>query len=193
MSNISLIVGLGNPGKEYAQTRHNAGFWFVEQLADRYGISLKAEPKFHGFTGRGQIEGHDVRLLLPTTFMNRSGQSVVPFAKFYQVTPEAILIAHDELDMDPGIIRLKTGGGHGGHNGLRDIVPHIGPNFHRLRIGIGHPGSKERVTGHVLGKAPSSEQDLMDAAIDHALSKVKMLVDGQVSQAMNQINAYKPA
>ncbi|APU48049.1 aminoacyl-tRNA hydrolase [Acinetobacter junii] len=193
MSNISLIVGLGNPGKEYAQTRHNAGFWFVEQLADRYGISLKAEPKFHGFTGRGQIEGHDVRLLLPTTFMNRSGQSVVPFAKFYQVTPEAILIAHDELDMDPGIIRLKTGGGHGGHNGLRDIVPHIGPNFHRLRIGIGHPGSKERVSGHVLGKAPSSEQDLMDAAIDHALSKVKMLVDGQVSQAMNQINAYKPA
>lgn len=193
MSNISLIVGLGNPGKEYAQTRHNAGFWFVEQLADRYGIPLKAEPKFHGFTGRGQIEGHDVRLLLPTTFMNRSGQSVVPFAKFYQVTPEAILIAHDELDMDPGIIRLKTGGGHGGHNGLRDIVPHIGPNFHRLRIGIGHPGSKERVSGHVLGKAPSSEQDLMDAAIDHALSKVKMLVDGQVSQAMNQINAYKPA
>lgn len=193
MSNISLIIGLGNPGKEYAQTRHNAGFWFVEQLADRYGISLKAEPKFHGFTGRGQIEGHDVRLLLPTTFMNRSGQSVVPFAKFYQVTPEAILIAHDELDMDPGIIRLKTGGGHGGHNGLRDIVPHIGPNFHRLRIGIGHPGSKERVSGHVLGKASSSEQDLMDAAIDHALSKVKMLVDGQVSQAMNQINAYKPA
>ena len=193
MSNISLIVGLGNPGSEYAQTRHNAGFWFVEQLADRYGISLKADPKFHGYSGRGQIEGHDVRLLLPTTFMNRSGQSVVPFAKFYQVAPEAILIAHDELDMDPGVIRLKTGGGHGGHNGLRDIVPHIGANFHRLRIGIGHPGSKERVSGHVLGKAPSSEQALMDAAIDHALSKVKMLVDGQVSQAMNQINAYKPA
>ncbi|ENX17610.1 peptidyl-tRNA hydrolase [Acinetobacter sp. CIP 64.2] len=193
MSNISLIVGLGNPGKEYAQTRHNAGFWFVEQLADRYGISLKADPKFHGYSGRGQIEGHDVRLLLPTTFMNRSGQSVVPFAKFYQVAPEAILIAHDELDMNPGIIRLKTGGGHGGHNGLRDIVPHIGANFHRLRIGIGHPGSKDRVSGHVLGKAPSSEQGLMDAAIDHALSQVKMLVDGQVSQAMNQINAYKPA
>jgi PTH1 family peptidyl-tRNA hydrolase len=193
VSNISLIVGLGNPGKEYAQTRHNAGFWFVEQLADRYGISLKADPKFHGYSGRGQIEGHDVRLLLPTTFMNRSGQSVVPFAKFYQVAPEAILIAHDELDMNPGIIRLKTGGGHGGHNGLRDIVPHIGANFHRLRIGIGHPGAKERVSGHVLGKAPSSEQDLMDAAIDHALSQVKILVDGQVSQAMNQINAYKPA
>ena len=193
MTKISLIVGLGNPGKEYAQTRHNAGFWFVEQLADRYEISLKADPKFHGISGRGNIEGHDVRLLLPSTFMNRSGQSVVPFTKFYQIQPEAILIAHDELDMNPGVIRLKTGGGHGGHNGLRDIVPHIGANFHRLRIGIGHPGAKERVSGHVLGKAPSSEQALMDAAIDHALSKVKMLVDGQVSQAMNQINAYKPA
>ncbi|MFV5345496.1 aminoacyl-tRNA hydrolase [Acinetobacter oleivorans] len=192
MSNISLIVGLGNPGSEYAQTRHNAGFWFIEQLANKYGIILKNDPKFHGISGRGNIEGHDVRLLLPTTFMNRSGQSVVPFAKFYQIAPEAILIAHDELDMNPGVIRLKTGGGHGGHNGLRDIVPHIGPNFHRLRIGIGHPGSKERVSGHVLGKAPSSEQSLMDAAIDHALSKVKLLVQGQVPQAMNQINAYKP-
>jgi PTH1 family peptidyl-tRNA hydrolase len=193
VSNISLIIGLGNPGKEYAQTRHNAGFWFVEQLADRYGITLKADPKFHGYSGRGQIEGHDTRLLLPTTFMNRSGQSVVPFAKFYQISTEAILIAHDELDMNPGVIRLKSGGGHGGHNGLRDIVPHIGANFHRLRIGIGHPGSKEQVSGHVLGKAPSSEQALMDAAIEYALSKTKMLVQGQVSQAMNQINAYKPA
>lgn len=191
MNKISLIVGLGNPGKEYAQTRHNAGFWFVEQLADRYGITLKSDPKFHGISGRGNIEGHDVRLLLPTTFMNRSGQSVVPFSKFYQINPEAILIAHDELDMNPGVIRLKTGGGHGGHNGLRDIVPHIGANFHRLRIGIGHPGAKDRVSGHVLGKAPKSEQDLIDAALDHALSKVSLLVDGQVSQAMNQINAYK--
>ena len=193
MSNISLIVGLGNPGSEYAQTRHNAGFWFVERLAEQYGITLKKDPKFNGFSGRGNIEGQDVRLLLPTTFMNLSGKSVVPFAKFYNIAPESILIAHDELDMDPGVIRLKTGGGHGGHNGLRDIVPHIGANFHRLRIGIGHPGAKERVSGHVLGKAPSSEQALMDAAIAHALSQVKMLVSGQVPQAMNHINAYKPA
>ena len=192
MANISLIVGLGNPGKEYAQTRHNAGFWFVEQLADQYGITLKADPKFHGSSGRGNIEGQDVRLLLPTTFMNRSGQSVVPFAKFYQIAPEAMLIAHDELDMNPGIIRLKTGGGHGGHNGLRDIVPHTGPNFHRLRIGIGHPGSKERVSGHVLSKAPSSEQTLMNDALAHALGRIKILVNGDVQQAMNQINAYKP-
>ncbi|AVH14763.1 aminoacyl-tRNA hydrolase [Acinetobacter indicus] len=192
MSNISLIVGLGNPGTEYAQTRHNAGFWFVERLADQYGISLKADPKFKGISGRGNIEGQDVRLLLPTTFMNRSGQSVVPFAKFYQIAPEAMLIAHDELDMNPGIIRLKTGGGHGGHNGLRDIVPHTSPNFHRLRIGIGHPGSKERVSGHVLSKAPSQEQGLMDDALSHALSRMKLLVNGEIQQAMNQINAYKP-
>ena len=192
MSKISLIVGLGNPGSEYAQTRHNAGFWFVERLAEQYGIALKADPKYKGISGRGKIEGQDVRLLLPTTFMNLSGQSVVPFAKFYQIAPEAMLIAHDELDMDPGVIRLKTGGGHGGHNGLRDIVPHTGPNFHRLRVGIGHPGSKERVSGHVLSKAPSSEQKLMDDALHHALSRIKLLVNGEVQQAMNQINAYKP-
>nr|WP_218954713.1 MULTISPECIES: aminoacyl-tRNA hydrolase [unclassified Acinetobacter] len=186
-----MIVGLGNPGSECAQTRHNAGFWFVERLAEQYGIQLKADPKYKGISGRGNIEGQDVRLLLPTTFMNLSGQSVVPFAKFYQIAPEAMLIAHDELDMNPGVIRLKTGGGHGGHNGLRDIVPHIGPNFHRLRIGIGHPGSKERVSGHVLGKAPSSEQGLMDDAIAHALSRTKLLVSGEIQQAMNQINAYK--
>ena len=191
MSKLSLIVGLGNPGSEYAQTRHNAGFWFVERLAEQYGIQLKADPKYKGISGRGNIEGQDVRLLLPTTFMNLSGQSVVPFAKFYQIAPEAMLIAHDELDMNPGVIRLKTGGGHGGHNGLRDIVPHIGPNFHRLRIGIGHPGSKERVSGHVLGKALSSEQGLIDDAIAHALSRTKLLVSGEIQQAMNQINAYK--
>ncbi|WP_353171184.1 aminoacyl-tRNA hydrolase [Acinetobacter rudis] len=192
MSNISLIVGLGNPGKEYAQTRHNAGFWFVEQIADRYNIPLKVDTKFHGLSGRGNVEGHDVRLLLPSTFMNRSGQSVVPFAKFYQIAPESILIAHDELDMNPGVIRLKSGGGHGGHNGLKDIVPHIGANFQRLRIGIGHPGAKELVSGHVLSKAPSNEQNLMDDAIHHALSRLSLLLDGQIQQAMNQINAYKP-
>ena len=192
MSKISLIVGLGNPGTEYAQTRHNAGFWFVQRLAEQYGIQLKGDPKYKGISGRGNIEGQDVRLLLPTTFMNLSGQSVVPFAKFYQIAPEAILIGHDELDMNPGVIRLKTGGGHGGHNGLKDIVPHIGSNFHRLRIGIGHPGSKERVSGHVLSKAPSSEQNLMDDAIAHALSRIQLLVNGDIQQAMNQINAYKP-
>lgn len=189
---ISLIVGLGNPGSEYAQTRHNAGFWFVEQIADKYNIPLKKESKYNAFAGRGQIEGHDVRLLLPQTYMNRSGQSVVPFAKFYQISTPNILIAHDELDIDAGFIRLKSGGGHGGHNGLRDIVPHIGADFHRLRIGIGHPGAKDKVSGYVLGKAPKAEQDLMDSAISTALDNLSLLVNGQISQAMNHINAYKP-
>jgi len=192
VSIFSLFVGWRTQVCEYANPRHNAGFWFVERLADQYGITLKKDPKFNGFSGRGNIEGQDVRLLLPTTFMNLSGKSVVPFAKFYNIAPESILIAHDELDMNPGIIRLKTGGGHGGHNGLRDIVPHIGPNFHRLRIGIGHPGSKDRVSGHVLSKPLSSEQELIDDAIAHALARAKMLVNGEVQQAMNQINAYKP-
>lgn len=187
---ISLIVGLGNPGTEYAQTRHNAGFWYVERLAQRYGISLKSESRFHGLTGRGQIEGHDVRLLLPSTFMNRSGQAVVPMAKFFQVSPAQLLIAHDELDLASGVIRLKSGGGHGGHNGLRDIVPHIGAEFHRLRIGIGHPGHRDKVTGHVLGKAPAAEQALLDQALDEALRLTDLIVAGNISQAMNQLNRF---
>lgn len=187
---ISLIVGLGNPGTEYAQTRHNAGFWYVERLAQRYGISLKSESRFHGLTGRGQIEGHDVRLLLPSTFMNRSGQAVVPMAKFFQVSPAQLLIAHDELDLASGVIRLKSGGGHGGHNGLRDIVPHLGAEFHRLRIGIGHPGHRDKVTSHVLGKAPTAEQALLDQALDEALRLTDLIVAGNISQAMNQLNRF---
>lgn len=188
---LSLIVGLGNPGTEYAQTRHNAGFWYVERLAQQYGIILKSESRFHGVTGRGQINGHDVRLLLPSTFMNRSGQSVVPLAKFFQIAPQQMLIAHDELDMPAGVIKLKSGGGHGGHNGLRDIVPHLGADFHRLRIGIGHPGHRDKVTGHVLGKAPRAEQDLFDQAIDEALRLTPMMVEGDISRAMSQLNSFK--
>lgn len=191
MNEISLIVGLGNPGAEYAQTRHNAGFWYVERLAERYHIPLKNDSKYNAISGRGKIEGHDVRLLLPLTYMNRSGQSVVPFAKFYQIKAPNILIAHDELDINPGVIRLKNGGGHGGHNGLKDIVPHLGADFLRLRIGIGHPGSKERVSGHVLSKASGTEQALMDQTIDHALSQTQALVQGDVAKAMNAINAFK--
>ncbi len=187
---ISLIVGLGNPGTEYAQTRHNAGFWYVERLAQRYGISLKSESRFHGLTGRGQIEGHDVRLLLPSTFMNRSGQAVVPMAKFFQVPVTQLLIAHDELDLASGVIRLKSGGGHGGHNGLRDIVPHLGAEFHRLRIGIGHPGHRDKVTSHVLGKAPAAEQALLDQALDEAFRLTDQIVAGNIPQAMNQLNRF---
>lgn len=192
-TSISLIVGLGNPGTEYAQTRHNAGFWYVEAIAQRFNITLKAESRFSGLVGRGLIDGHDVRLLLPTTFMNLSGRSVAPLAKFFQIAPSNILIAHDELDLPSGCIRLKTGGGHGGHNGLRDIVPQIGNDFHRLRIGIGHPGHKEKVHGHVLGRAPKAEQDLLDQALDEALRLTPMIVQGDIARAMSQLNGFKPS
>jgi PTH1 family peptidyl-tRNA hydrolase len=189
---ISLIVGLGNPGTEYAQTRHNAGFWYVEAIARRFNIVLKTESRFSGLTGRGLIDGQDVRLLLPSTFMNLSGKSVVPMAKFFQIAPANILIAHDDLDLPAGSIRLKTGGGHGGHNGLRDITPHIGNDFHRLRIGIGHPGHKDKVHGHVLGRAPKAEQDILEQALDEALRLTPMIVKGDIARAMSQLNGFKP-
>ncbi|WP_410211517.1 aminoacyl-tRNA hydrolase [Aquirhabdus sp.] len=189
---ISLIVGLGNPGTEYAQTRHNAGFWYIEAIARRFNIVLKSESRFSGLTGRGLIDGQDVRLLLPSTFMNLSGKSVVPMAKFFQIAPANILIAHDDLDLPAGSIRLKTGGGHGGHNGLRDITPHIGNDFHRLRIGIGHPGHKDKVHGHVLGRAPKAEQDILEQALDEALRLTPMIVKGDIARAMSQLNGFKP-
>lgn len=191
MTPIKLIVGLGNPGPEYVHTRHNAGFWYVAQLADRFGIALAADKKFHGVTGRGQIHGQDVRLLLPMTFMNKSGQSVVPMVNFYGIDNAQILVAHDELDIPPGSIKLKTGGGHGGHNGLRDIAPHIGNDFHRLRIGIGHPGHKSKVSGHVLSKPSPDDQIAIEAALDAALDASKLLITGDIEKARGEINSFK--
>ena len=189
---ISLIVGLGNPGTEYAQTRHNAGFWYVERLAQRYGISLKSESRFHGLTGRGQIEGHDVRLLLPSTFMNRSGQAVVPMAKFFQFSPAQLLIAHDELDLASGVIRLKSGGGHGGHNGLKDIAAALGtPDFWRLRLGIGHPGDRNEVVNFVLKAASKDEQTAINQCIDDSLQVATQLLNGDFEGAMLKLHTKK--
>lgn len=189
---IKLIVGLGNPGNQYTDTRHNAGFWFVQRLADDFGINLNFDKKFHGQVGKGIIHGQEVRLLLPETFMNRSGQAVAPLAKFYNTAVEQILIAHDELDIGAGFIKLKTGGGHGGHNGLRDIVPHLGAEFHRLRIGIGRPAHSSQVSNFVLGKPPASERELIDNAIDCAIKSLPDLMNGKFDQARNQINGFKP-
>lgn len=190
---IRLIAGLGNPGAEYEQTRHNAGFWVVEQLAEREGISLSADKKFHGLTGKGRIGGQEVHLLLPMTFMNKSGLSVGALASFYRITPAEILVVHDELDLPPGTARFKTGGGHGGQNGLRDIISALGNNkdFHRLRIGIGHPGDKSRVTGHVLGRASKAEQQSIDAVIDEALYVLPDAIGGDMAKAMNRLHSYK--
>lgn len=193
MSAIRLIVGLGNPGPEYAHTRHNAGEWYVRALAEHYGIRLNDDSKYHGITGRGSVQGVDLRLLIPTTFMNLSGQSVGALATFFKILPDEILVAHDELDLPPGSIRLKTGGGHGGHNGLRDIIRALANqnSFHRLRIGIGHPGDAKQVSGFVLGKAPASEQTLIDSAIREALQHSDDIVAGKLALVMNQLNRFK--
>ena len=192
-SEIKLIVGLGNPGPEYAKTRHNAGAWYVEQLARWHNVSLREEPKFFGHTARILVEGQDVRLLIPNTYMNLSGKAVAALARFYQIEPEAMLVAHDELDLPPGIAKFKQGGGHGGHNGLKDIIAKMGNNnnFFRLRLGIGHPGSKEQVAGFVLTKAPSSEQNLIDAALDESLRATDILFTQDMTKAMNRLHSFK--
>lgn len=192
-SRITLIVGLGNPGAKYEPTRHNAGFWFVDALARKYSGSFKSENKFHGEACKIRLGGDEVWLLKPMTFMNRSGQGIAALANFYKISPEAILVAHDELDLPPGAARLKKGGGHGGHNGLRDTIAQLGNNkdFQRLRIGIGHPGHSSQVTGYVLGKAPADEQRLMDDAIDDALEVMPLAVSGEMQKAMNQLHSKR--
>lgn len=191
MSKLKLIVGLGNPGQQYAATRHNAGFWFVERIAKDFNITLSPEKKFHGLTGRGQVHGVDVRLLLPDTFMNNSGQAVVPMLKFYDISNKALLIAHDELDLPNAQMRLKFDGGHGGHNGLRDIVPHIGNDFYRLRLGIGHPGNKKLVLNHVLGKPTSDEQIGLVRMLDAAMQALPEMLNGNMDKAQQAINGFK--
>lgn len=186
---VELIVGLGNPGKEYSDTRHNAGFWFIDELAHSYHTTLKPEKKFHGDVGRATIQGYDVWLLKPDTFMNLSGKAVQSLAQFYKINFENILVVHDELDLDVGVARLKVGGGHGGHNGLRDISNKIGRDFLRLRLGIGHPGDKSKVTGHVLKKASQDDKIEIEHAIDNALRVLPDVVEDDIPKAMNKLHS----
>ena len=190
---IQLVVGLGNPGPEYSNTRHNAGQWFVEQLARRFNTSLKAEAKFYGLTGKILFEGREIKLLVPTTFMNLSGKAVLALAQFYKIPPEAILVAHDEMALEPGIAKLKLGGGHAGHNGLKDIAANFGnnPNFYRLRLGIGHPGHKDKVTGYVLGKAPQQEQKLIEDALDESLRCFELWQQQDLVKAQHRLHSFK--
>ncbi len=190
MSSISLIVGLGNPGSEYERTRHNAGFFFIDALAERQGVSLRRESKFHGEAAKVQIGGHQVWLLKPDTFMNRSGQSLAALANFYKIPIESVLVVHDELDLEPGVVRLKKGGGHGGHNGLRDIIARTGSkDFWRLRLGIGHPGHSSKVTGFVLGKPSTDERIELDRAIDRVLDELPAILGGEQQKAMNRLHS----
>jgi peptidyl-tRNA hydrolase len=187
---VQLIVGLGNPGPEYANTRHNAGQDLVEELARQHHISLSSTPKFFGYSGRGTIAGQDVRLLVPTTYMNRSGQAVSALAQFYRIPPEAILVAHDELDLPPGTARFKFSGGHGGHNGLRDIISALGNNkdFARLRLGIGHPGNAKQVADYVLKRAPQAENELIQTGIERSLAVIRDIVSGDWERAMRTLH-----
>ncbi len=187
---LQLIVGLGNPGNEYERTRHNAGADFVEQLARKLGVNLVPDNKYFGLTCRVNYLGQDLRLLIPTTFMNRSGQAVGAMANFFKIPPEAILVAHDELDLAPGVARFKLNGGHGGHNGLRDIIAALGnnQNFPRLRLGIGHPGSAPQVANFVLKRAPSAEQQLTDDAIGRAIQCLPEAVKGDWNTAMKNLH-----
>ena len=195
MTAIKLIAGLGNPGSEYRGTRHNAGADFVQELARQCGASLQPESKFFGLSSRVTYAGHDLRLLIPTTFMNRSGKSVAAMASFYKIAPEEILIAHDELDIPAGTARFKKGGGHGGHNGLRDIVPALGnnQNFHRLRIGIDHPGHASRVSGYVLSQPSQVDRARIDASIDEAIAALPLLLEGDATKAMTRLHSFSAA
>lgn len=189
MAQVQLIVGLGNPGPEHDQDRHNAGFWFVDELARSSQCCLRAETRFHAEVGRCTLHGQDCRLQKPTTFMNRSGQAVGALAKFLRIPPADILVVHDELDLPPGTARLKMGGGHGGHNGLRDLIQHLGTqDFMRLRIGIGHPGDRNLVVDYVLHRPSREDREQIDAAMTRALEVMPLAIAGEFERAMHKLH-----
>jgi len=186
---IQLLVGLGNPGEQYARTRHNAGAWWVERLAADLGIPLRVEAKFHSRTASINIAGHAGFILQPTTFMNLSGQSVRAISQFYHISPENILVVHDELDFPAGTVRLKKGGGHGGHNGLRDIMQHLQTDgFYRLRLGIGHPGHRSQVHDYVLSRPSLHDFSLICEAIDRSFGVLPELMKGDAEKAMQKLH-----
>ncbi len=188
-NSIELIVGLGNPGDQYAATRHNVGFWLVEEIARSCRAAWKADGRFKGQCAEGQIGGRKVRLLMPATFMNRSGEAVATLAGFYKIPIESVLVIHDDLDLPAGTIRLKRGGGHGGHNGLRDIHRVMGGNgYGRIRIGIGHPGPGGDVTGYVLGKPPQAERKLIEDGMYEVIREIDAIVSGQWEPVMNRLH-----
>lgn len=192
MAGLRLIVGLGNPGADYLRTRHNAGFWFIDALAQAAGARFGLESKLFGETAKVEIAGQPVWLLRPATFMNASGKSVAAALRYWKIAPEEMLVAHDELDLPPGVARLKFDGGHGGQNGLRDIIRLLGhARFHRLRIGIGHPGHKDKVTPWVLGRPGAADEARILRAIGEAADVLPLAVQGQFSDAMTRLHTAK--
>lgn len=192
MPAIQLIVGLGNPGSQYEPTRHNAGFWFADELVQRCRQSFRSEQRFHSEVARCLLDGNECRLQKPMTFMNRSGQAVGSLARFFKIPLQQILVVHDELDLPPGTIRLKKGGGHGGHNGLRDLISHLGSkDFYRLRVGIGHPGHRDQVVDYVLHRPSKEDRRQIDDAIYDALNVMPDVAEGKFELAMNSLHARK--
>ncbi|GAB2783388.1 aminoacyl-tRNA hydrolase [Halomonas shantousis] len=193
MSQVKAIIGLGNPGAEYDDTRHNAGAWLVEAIARDSHTPLRPEKKFLGHYAKVNFDGQELHLLAPITFMNRSGAAVAALCQFYKLAPDELLVAHDELDIAPGTARYKQGGGHGGHNGLRDTISALGndKSFHRLRIGIGHPGSAKLVTNYVLGRPGKSERSAIDAAIAESLATLPDALEGNWAKAMNRLHSFQ--
>jgi PTH1 family peptidyl-tRNA hydrolase len=179
-----LIVGLGNPGAEYERTRHNAGYWFVDELLRRHGGAWRREARHQSELARASVAGVELWLQKPLTFMNASGAAVASMARFHRIEPAAILVVHDEIDLPPGAVRLKQGGGHGGHNGLRDVIAHLGADFWRLRLGVGHPGSKDQVIDYVLQRPAAAERPLIEAALARALDVVPELLSDGTQKAM---------
>jgi len=190
---IVMIVGLGNPGPDYENTRHNAGALFVEALAREAGQTLRPDKKYHGLYARIHWQGLDLHLLNPSTYMNRSGIAIKALADFFKISPEQILVAHDELDLPPGTAKLKKAGGHGGHNGLRDTIAHLGTNsFQRLRVGIGHPGDSRKVTGYVLGRLGKRETEELNAVFDEIIRVLPSAANDNLAAAMNRLHSFKP-
>ncbi len=186
--NIRIIAGLGNPEDRYERTLHNAGFWFVDALARKYGGRFRYEKKFDADYCRINLHGEDVWLVRPQSYMNNSGQPIRGLLDYYRLRVSELLVAHDEIDLPPGTVRLKEGGGHGGHNGLRDIVRHCGAEFLRLRLGVGHPGEKDEVTNYVLKRGSSDVEAAVERNIDDAIAVMPELVDGDISAAMKKLH-----
>ena len=186
---MKLIVGLGNPGSKYEPTRHNAGFWFMDELQRQQKFSFRAETKFHGEAAQCHLENRDCRVFKPSTYMNDSGRAVSAVAGFYRIPIEEILVVHDEIDLPVGTVRLKRGGGHGGHNGLRDLIRHLGGNdFYRLRIGVAHPGQKDQVVDYVLQRPSKQDRMIIDEAVGDALRVLPEVLAGDMERAMHQLH-----
>lgn len=193
MTQIKAIVGLGNPGEKYAKTLHNIGFWYADELLRAYpGACFSKEKKLHGEQAVVQHNGERLILLKPDTFMNNSGQAVVALCQFYKIKPEEILVAHDEMDLPSGTVKMKQAGGHGGHNGLRSIIQHVGANFQRLRLGVGHPGHKDQVLGYVLNPARKEAQPGLDDMVYRSAKNFEVLMQQGWAIAQQQLHSSNP-